>query len=836
MNKTDVINKVSEISSVNIHDCEKVLNALEVVLNDELANTRGASSIFDKIYKIMGMLKSKTTILLLCLLVSASAFSQSQLTQNIRGVVTDRSSGEPLPYATVGLLKSTIGTTTDDNGKFVLANVPIGRHDVQATLMGYESAIFREIMVTSAKEIFIEIQLKENVHELDEIIITNKVQKDQPLNNMALSGARLLSVEEARRYAGGMDDPARLASSFAGVSPSVGNNGISIHGNAPHLLQWRLEDVEIPNPNHFADISVLGGGVLSSLSSNILGNSDFFTGAFPAEYSNAVSGVFDMRMRNGNNQKYEHTFQAGILGIDFASEGPLSKKHNASYIFNYRYSTTSLLSKFGGKVEEGSKIGYQDLNFKLNFPTKKAGVFSLWATAMIDSYEQKPDKDKGKWENQGDRGYSDSDQTMAAGGITHRYFFGNNAQWRTTFATTYSKGKAIMDLRDYNDNATPYLRSNNRYTNLILKSSFNKKFSARFTNMTGLTYTKLFYKMDFNLAPHEGFALNNISEGNGNTDLISAYNSSLFGLSEKVDLSVGLNTQTMTLNNDWTVEPRASIRWQSSNKSAFALAYGLYSRMEKMDVYFVKTKGTAESENKKLGFTKSHHFTLTYDYKINDDMHLKIEPYVQFLYDVPVMADSSYSVLNRRDFWVEDPLVNKGKGENFGVDITFEKYMTKGLYYMVTASLFDSKYCGGDSKWHSTKYNRNYIVNGLIGKEWMLGRNKQNVLSANIKLTLQGGERYSPIDEGATMKNPDKKVEYDETKAFSKQFAPMFLANYSISYKMNKKRVSHEFAIQGVNATGYEEYYGHEYNTKKNIIEPNRASTVLTNISYKIQF
>lgn len=784
-------------------------------------------------------MKTMRQINVLCLLLlSLSLHAQkSTPTQTIRGVVVDKASGAPLPFITVGVLDiPTMGTATDNNGKFVLPGVPIGRHDIKATSVGYEPAIFREIMVTSAKETYLEIQLRENVQELGEVVITNKTNKDQPMNKMALSGARMLSVEEARRYAGGMDDPARLASSFAGVSPSVGNNGISIHGNAPHLLQWRLEDVEIPNPNHFADISVLGGGVLSSLSSNILGNSDFYTGAFPAEYGNAVSGVFDMKLRNGNNQKYEHTFQAGILGIDFASEGPLSKKHNSSYIINYRYATTSLMSKLGGKVEDGSTIDYQDLNIKLNFPTRKAGTFAVWATALIDDYKSEPDKETDKWESIDDRQSSYSDQSMAAGGITHRYFFSNGAQWKNTLATTYSKSKANVDVTDYARQTTPYLIANNEYTNLIFKSSFNKKFSSRFTNTTGLTYTKLFYNMNFELAPHEGYALEHISKGDGNTDLISAYNAALIGLSDKVDLSVGVNAQTMTLNNEWTVEPRASLRWQAAYKHAFAVAYGLYSRMEKMDVYFVRTKGAAETANKELGFTKSHHLMLTYDYKINDNMLLKIEPYVQFLYDVPVMADSSYSVLNRRDFFVEDPLVNDGKGRNIGVDITFEKYLTKGLYYMVTASLFDSRYCGGDGTWHNTRYNRNYIVNGLIGKEWMLGRNKQNVLGINLKLTLQGGERYSPIDEPATMNDPDKKVQYDETKAFSKQLSPMFLANYSASYRMNMKKTSHEIAIQGVNATGYKEFYGHVFNTKKNSIEAYREATILTNISYKIYF
>ena len=759
---------------------------------------------------------------------------QSRLTQTIRGVVTDKASGEPLPFITVNLLDMpNMGAVSDDDGKFSLTGVPVGRHDLQARYIGYEPVIIREIMLTSAKEISLDIRMSEASHELEEVTIKPHVNKEEPLNQMALSGARMFSVEEARRYAGGFDDPARLASSFAGVSPGVGNNGISIHGNAPHLLQWRLEDVEIPNPNHYADIATLGGGILSALSSNVMGNSDFFTGAFPAEYGNAVSGVFDMKMRNGNNQKYEHTLQAGILGIDVASEGPLSKKHKASYLFNYRYSTTGLFKKMGADMEE--VLDFQDLNFKMTFPTQKMGVFSVWGMGLIDKYKQDA-VDREDWESVDDRTISKVEQLTAAAGFSHRYLSNNGMQWKTTLATTYAKHDASVDVNDYSLNVSPYMSLYNKYTNLLLKSSFNKKISSRFTTSAGFTYTKLFYDMSFKLAPHIEDPLDNISEGDGNTDLITAYTSSLVSLSNKVDLSIGVNTQMMTLNKEWTLEPRASIRWQASAKSSFALAYGLHSRMEKMDVYFVKTKGSGKSANEKLGFTKSHHLGLTYSYKINNDMNIRIEPYAQFLFDVPVIADSSYSVLNRSIFYVEDPLVNEGKGRNIGVDLTFEKYLTRGLYYMITASIFDSKYCGGDGVWHDTRYNRNFIVNGLIGKEWMLGRNKQNVLGINLKLTYQGGERYSPVDEKATMEDPDKVVQYDESKPFSKRLSPMLLANYTVSYKINRKKVSHEFAVQGLNATRYKEFYGHTYNEKKEEIEMYRGATSLTNISYKIQF
>lgn len=483
----------------------------------------------------------------------------------------------------------------------------------------------------------------------------------------------------------------------------------------------------------------MGGGILSSLSNHVLGDSDFFTGAFPAEYGNAVSGVFDMKLRNGNNRKVENTVQAGILGIDIASEGPLSKKHNASYIVNYRYSATGLLAHLG-MVDLDGDFDYQDLNFKFNFPTRKAGTFTIWGASLIDKYGSDFEEDPNERKYLGDQSESQTDQYMAAGGVSHRYFIGEKGLLKTTVATTYFKSTASIDMFDENlTNPTPYLDMSRENTNFVFTTSYNHKFNARFTNKTGATFTQMFYDMEMSLAPFVNKPLNVISMGNGNTSLFSAYTSNSIGIGNRFTLNIGLNTQVLTLNKHWTLEPRIGMKWQTSDKTSFALAYGLHSRMEKMDVYYTQTPQTGdELVNKDLYFTKANHFMLTFDYKLADDMILKIEPYFQTLFDVPVRADDSYSVLNREDFYVEDALVNKGKGRNIGVNVTLEKYLSKGYYYMFTGSVFDSRYCGGDKVWHDTKFNRHYILNLLGGKEWMMGRNKQNILSVNAKLTLQG--------------------------------------------------------------------------------------------------
>lgn len=783
------------------------------------------------------MKKRKTSILFIFILsiISLSTSAQTKLTQTVRGIVVDANTGTALPYISVKVADMPgKEITTDSLGNFVFKNIPIGRHSFKASSMGYHAYVINEILVTSSKEIFLEIPLKENAKELAEIVVSARSNDDVPLNKMTLVGGRMLSVEQASRYAGGLDDPARFVTAFAGVASSGSNNGISIHGNAPHLLQWRLEDIEIPNPNHFADITTLGGGILSSLSNKVLGNSDFLIAAFPAEYDNAISGVFDMKLRNGNNQNHEHTVQAGILGLEFASEGPISRKNNSSYIASARISTTGLMSKITD-MDLGGTFDYNDVNFKLNFPTKSVGIFSIWGTGYIDYYKSKLEKQE-DWDYFYNRSTAKDKQYMGAGGLAHRYYFNENTVIKTTLASTYSKFEAKQHIHDYNGNSTIYGDLYNRTGNFVANTSLSKKYSSRFTNKTGFTFQHMTYKMNLKKAPYEGQTLESMSQGEGNTNLMSGYTNSSFDVSDKLTFNFGVNGQYLALNDKWTLEPRLSVKWQNTPKTSWALAYGLHSRMEKIDVYFVKTPalGNNNKVNHDLDFTKAHHLMLSYNYRISKDINLRIEPYFQYLYNVPVIADSSYCVLNRDEFYVEDALVNQGKGRNIGVDITFEKYLSRGYYYMATATLFDSRYRGGDRKWYNTKFNRNYILNILGGKEWVVGKNKNRIWNINLRAVLQGGDRYSPIDMEATLADPDKMVQYDAHRAYSKQFDPISMFHYTVSYRINRKGKSHEFAIKAMN-TG-KEYYGHSYNYKTGQIDADRQEGGISNISYKFEF
>ncbi|WP_103068467.1 TonB-dependent receptor [Aquimarina sediminis] len=763
---------------------------------------------------------------------SISVYTQESI-QSIRGQVIDESSQTPISFANLIILDSEplIGTTSDIDGRFLLENIPVGRYNIQASFIGYEPVIVTDILLTAAKEVNLTIALRENLATLDEVVITPRVQKEKSLNRMATVSAKMLSVEEANRYAGGFDDPARLASSFAGVASNVGNNAIIIRGNAPKFTQWKMEGIEIPNPNHFANLGAFGGGGLTALSSNLLANSDFFTGAFPAEYNNALAGVFDMRMRSGNVSKHEHSAEIGLIGIDFASEGPLNNKKNSSYLVNYRYSTLGLISSL--LPEDAQGTNYQDLAFKLNFNTKKLGRFSFWGLGLIDNSGTTAEKDSNLWVYDQDKENEDAKQFMGAAGINHRLFFKNNAYLNSTIAISTSGLKFKTDRLDSSFQFQPEnIIENTDYT-ISFKTYFNKKFSKKHTNRTGINLMGMNYDLLLKEA-NETNTLETLVSEKGFSTLISGFSNSTFTF-KNLTLNIGLNSQLFTLNNNYTIEPRLGLSYELNKNNKLSFGYGLHSRIEQLHTYFTKSQGAPLFPNKELDFSKAHHFVLGYDWNISDNLHLRIEPYYQHLFDIPIVANTTTSLINLEKEWFSnDTYINDGIGRNYGIDLTLEKYIHNGFYYLISASVFNSEYQTDTNIWYNTRFNRNYLVNALAGKEFLIGKKKQNLLSLNLRLSLQGGDRYSLIN--SSLSDIDQDVVYNETTPFTEQTKNSFVSHVTLNYQWNRKRITQKLSFKVINANNFKEFLGHRYNLKTQSVEEYREALFIPNLSYKIHF
>ena len=755
------------------------------------------------------------------------------ISQTIRGQVCDVASGEPMIGVTITVENGmTLATVSDMDGNFVINNVPVGRHSVRATFIGYEPVLLKEQLVTSGKELVLTLKMRESIAELGEVVIKPRVNKQLPLNEMAQVGARMFSVEEASRYAGGMADPARTASMFAGVATGGATNGISIHGNSPQMLQWRVEGVEVNNPNHFAEITEAGGGIFTSLNGTVLANSDFLTGAMPAEYGNALSGAFDMKMRVGNNTKYEHAVQVGTLGVDFASEGPLGKGSKASYLVNYRYSFLEIAKKIHAINMDKETLDYQDLSFKLNMPTTKAGTFAVWFTGLIDNYENEV-PDVSDWETLWDMNDSWSRQRNCAVGVTHNYRFKSGGTLHSSVAYTGAYRKLGVTNYDELMTATPGMNGRNSEWSVIISAQHQHKVSSRYTMQNGFEHRHMAFNTWLDWIHEAGGPLYRVYESDGNTGLTRLYSSHKVALSNRLSTVAGVNVMWFNLNDQWLVEPRVSVQYKTSASSTLSLAYAINSRKESTDTYFVK-----EASNENLGLTRSHHISMSFAQRLGENAMLKIEPYWQWLFDVPVEQGTTYSILNHSNFFQDRALVNEGAGRNYGIDLTLERYLKDGFYGMLTATLFKSEYRDAQGQWHHSRQDRGWITNILGGKEWMVGKNKKNVFGVNGRLTLMGGDRYTPIPENITfedvMMRPDKTVpQIDGLDPYNAQKGMNVGYAFSVKYTINKRHTSHHFILEYLQMRTFQ---GQTFDLRTHETVDNFTSLTFPNIAYRVEF
>ena len=758
--------------------------------------------------------------------------------QTIRGQVCDVASGEPMIGVTITVENgTTMATVSDIDGNFVIQHVPVGRHSVRATYIGYEPVLLKEQLVTSGKELVLTLRMRESISELGAVVIKPRVNKQQPLNEMAQVGARMFSVEEATRYAGGMADPARTASMFAGVATGGATNGISIHGNSPQMLQWRIEGIEVNNPNHFADITEAGGGVFTSLNGTVLANSDFMTGAMPAEYGNALSGAFDMKMRVGNNTKHEHAIQVGTLGVDFASEGPLTKNSKASYLINYRYSFLEIAKKLHAINMEKETLDYQDLSFKVNVPTTHAGTFAVWFTGLFDRFENDvPDVADRKtlW----DSNDSWSTQKSWAGGLTHTYRFRSGGTLTSNIAYTGAYQK--LGINDYNEQMQqmPDMLGRSLSWNVIISTQHKHKFSSRYTMQNGFEHRHMDFCTWMDYIKVVGGPLYRVFESNGSTGLTRLYTNHKIALSQRLSTVAGINVMWFNLNNQVLVEPRISFQYKTSASSTLSIAYAMNSRKEAIDTYFVLNTNSQEPNvNKDLGLTRSHHISASFAQRLGENAMLKIEPYWQWLFDVPVEQGTTYSVINHNLFYQDRALVNKGAGRNYGIDLTLERYLKDGLYGMFTATLFKSEYRDAQGEWHHTRHDRGYITNILGGKEWMVGKSRKNVFGINGRLTLMGGDRYTPMVAGTTYEEvaqrPDRTIPQDGANPFSAQMNMNVGYAFSVKYTINKHHSAHHFILEYLQMRSFQ---GQTFDIHTHELVDQFTSLTFPNIAYRLEF
>lgn len=789
----------------------------------------------------------KKTIIFIGVLCSfiASSAQQAGYTQTVKGIVTDEQSGNVLAGITVSIDNVVIhlNSTTDTAGNFKLQQVPIGRQQLRVSAVGYEEALIANIEVTSSKEVVLEIKLKEKVKKMEELVIRSGRSKSKAINDLALVSARQLSTDEAFRYAGTRSDPSRMAQNFAGVSGSNdGRNDIIIRGNSPAGVLWRMDGIDIPNPNHFSTLGSTGGPV-SILNINTLKNSDFLTSAFPAQYGNALSGVFDLKMRNGNNEKNEFIGQMGFNGFEFGAEGPLNKKRTASYLVDYRYSMVAALQNMGLNFGTGSATPYyQDATFKINLPTKKSGTFSLFGLGGESHIHFTPESQtKDNLYSSSDGSVRDRNFKSLTGvlGLSHLYFFNPRTSGKITLAVSGFSSRYQEDVIEKDAPSRLGYFKNNRQTKYSLGYTFNKKFSAQNQLTAGITadVNRLQLRQDY--IKNGDSTITNLVNSNETATLVKSFVNFSHRFSDKLATNIGLYHQLFTLNNTQSVEPRWNIKYQLQQNQSLSFGAGLHSQLQPLEVYFYQSQNNTGQKvftNNNLGMTKSLQIVAGYDLGFSQQFRFKSEIYAQYIYNAAVeKTASSFSMLNAgADFAFPDKtnLVNDGKGYNYGIEFTLERFLHKGFYYLLTTSLFQSKYKGSDNVWRNTSFNSNYVVNALTGKEFRV--NSKTTFGMDTKLTFTGGQRYTPFDIAASQ--TAGYIIYKEQEAYGDRNQQYFRWDVKFSYIRNLKKITQKWYVDLQNVTGRKNIYIRTMNPATGVVSQINQMGFFPNINYQITF
>lgn len=774
------------------------------------------------------------SISILVLTIATIAQTYAQTTQTIRGQVTDDVSKTSLPGVNIVVINENnaiLGGSTDVDGNFRISNVPLGRHTIQVTFVGYETQTIPNVLVTAGKEVVLNFSLRESVGQLDEVVVTSNSSDDKTLtnNDLAVVSARSFNVDDTKRYAGALGDPSRMAANFAGVvGGNDSRNDIVVRGNSPLGMLWQLEGMNIPNPNHFGAL-VSTGGPVSMLNNNNIDKSDFMTGAFPAQYGNAVASVFDIRLKDGNNEKHEFLGQMGFNGFEAGAEGPISKKSKSSFIINYRYSTLGLFKAIGIDFGAGSNTPiYQDINFKLTFPTNK-GKFTVFGVGGLSSIDLLgSDADLGKGDNlYGSENY-DSYPRYRTGivGTSYEWNISEKTFAKITLGFSGSREQLKLDslVRDINEDVIEkYRRADTKFETqkgslvFLTRTKFNSKNSITsgfYIDAQGVDlYQKIFY-------PNVNKDTIRV-DVTDNTQLYQAHSTWKHRFNTKFSSQVGLHLQGYSLNRQVTVEPRLSVQYIPNERHAISLGYGVHNQVQSVYTSFaqIKTDAGYDLTNKDLDFTTSQHFVATYDWNINEYLRFKAETYYQELSNIPVeIKRSSYSAINTGAAFVpsyKGNLVNKGTGRNYGVEFTLERFFNRGFYFLLTTSLFDSKYKGSDGVERNTAFNTRYVVNGLVGREWRVGANR-NFFSVNLKVTTIGGKYLTPLDFERS-KQTGREI-YKENEAFSEQQKSYFRTDLRFAYRREYKRSTLELSIDLQNLTNRQNIFSQIYNPRTNSI------------------
>ena len=768
-----------------------------------------------------------------------TVLAQAQSTQTIRGKVVDQVTQMPLIGVVVLVEELELNTTTDVDGNFVLENVPVGRQTIVTQYLGYEPYRSEGLLISTGKMSYLEIGLLEQVQTTETVVVTasggaNGVG-NRALNELSVISARSFSVEETKRYAASIDDPGRMAAALPGIQTDADNeNDVVIRGNSSFGVLWRLEGLEILNPNHFARPATTAGGI-TAFSAAVLGNTDLSTGSFAAEYGNALSGVFDMRNRRGNMVEREHSIKIGLVGLGVSTEGPL-KKGSSSYLINYRYSTLGLLNAMGLYViGENVSNSFQDLSFNLTFNSQdNKNEVKVFGVGGLSNEEFFIKEDTTTWGTVYDYVGERSGSNLGIFGVSFRRLLNEKSYLKIVAGTVYNNiflEQKIPNLvtNDISDQ-TVTIDYDYHTIRSQLHATYSNKFNNQFRLKTGVSLTANTYNLDY----FEGVQF--LDKVSGTAFIVQAYIQGSYRPTSNLTINAGAHALFFALNNTYSIEPRFGLQYKPTQTTTISAAYTWHGKILPLGSYLLQLSdgnGGNYQPNRNLQIAKMQHAILGIQQAFGQGFNINLEGYYQYGYDQPVgtTLNSGFWLLNERENYGTRAMISEGQSQNYGVDATVEKAFSRNFFILLTGSLFWSEYKSwGDTDWRRSRIDKRWGTSLMGGYE--LSFKKGGALQIGAKVLASGGLRYTPADEAAS--RAAGIYVPDQERIFGAAASPYFRIDTRIAYRKNHKKLSYTIALDVQNVTNNQNVRLFIYDRKNTAIVPRYQSGLLPVLSFQL--
>ncbi len=679
-----------------------------------------------------------TIILLFC---TSTTFAQSA---QIKGKITDASNNEPIPFANVLVTGTQIGSASDLDGNFIITRLEPGYVNLKASFVGYKSKISQDILVSNNKTPYIEISLEPAAERLKEVVI-----KVDPFEKKVEAPISMQSIgaKEIESNPGSNRDISRVIQSFPGVgSTPAFRNDVIIRGGGPSENRFFLDGVEIPVLNHFSTQGSSGGPV-GIINADFIKSVDFYSGSFPANRYNALSGILDFKLKEGNKEKINYQAALGASEASFTIDGPMGDK--SSYIFSVRRSYLQLLFS---ALKLPFLPTFNDYQFKLKTNFDKRNQLTIISLGSLDHFALNTDIKN-----------PDASQEYILSQVPV------NNQWSYTFGSVYKhffdKGfhTFVLSRNMLNNEFYKYPDNNESLQRSFDYNSTEEENKARYD----LTFRDKGIKYNFgaNMEYAEYYNSTDQQLFLNDTLINFKYTSTLdlikYGLSAQASktildsrlmVSLGARLDGNNYNDKMAnllnqISPRLSFSYTLTDKTLLNLGAGRYFQHPSYTTLGYRNNYNQLVNSSSSEYIGANHYNLGLEQRVSKAMIMSIEGFYKDYFQYPIDVFTGASLANQGAQYSSvagaTEVEFSGTGQAVGFEvlnrIKYKKMTAIASYTYVRSQFTDIK---GDlipSSWDS-KHLLTITGSSELKNNWRIG----------FKWRFVGGLPYTPYDLGTS--------------------------------------------------------------------------------------